>query len=91
MSRAQRIVDMILGGERYANSKLFGDKVYVDEPILRTGARAYGKQETSVARQRQRRVSLPERYREVRRLARGRKKGVWGYPYVTDAAKLFVE
>ncbi len=40
-SKAQRIVDAILGGERFANSRTFADRVYSDEPILRTGARAY--------------------------------------------------
>ncbi len=40
-SRAQRIVDAILGGERFTNSRTFADRVYSDEPILKTGARAY--------------------------------------------------
>lgn len=40
-SKAQRIVDAILGGERFANSRTFADRIYSDEPILRTGARAY--------------------------------------------------
>lgn len=43
ISRAQRIVDMILAGDRYVNSQTFSDRVYRDEPILRTGASAYGR------------------------------------------------
>ncbi|MBR3316522.1 MAG: TerB N-terminal domain-containing protein [Atopobiaceae bacterium] len=88
MSRAQDIVDSILQGERYTNSRLFDDKVYVDEPIIRTGASAYG---PSPVRPRERRTSLPQELAKLRRMARGRKRALWGYSYSADSAKLFVE
>ncbi len=40
MSRAQDIANEILSSERYARA--FQDRLYRDEPILRTGAQAYG-------------------------------------------------
>lgn len=89
MSRAQDIVDDILQGERYANSKLFDDKIYADEPIIRTGASAYGR--STVRPQRERRVSMPAELLSLRRLARGRRRTSLGYAYSADAAKLFVE
>ncbi|MBR3314751.1 MAG: TerB N-terminal domain-containing protein [Atopobiaceae bacterium] len=89
MSKAQRIVDQILGDERYKNSRTFASRVYEDEPILRTGASAYGR---FVEKPRMpRREPLPARYGEVRRLARDRKVRGWSYAYTLDSAKLFVE
>lgn len=41
MKRAQRIVDQILSSERYTSSHTFGDRLFQDEPILRTGADAF--------------------------------------------------
>lgn len=41
--RAQRIVDDILESDRYKNSHTFEDRLFTDEPILRTGAQAYGR------------------------------------------------
>lgn len=40
MSRAQDIASEIVSSERYART--FQDRLYSDEPILRTGAQAYG-------------------------------------------------
>ena len=39
MSRAQDIVDHILSDERYVNSRIFSERTYTDEPILRAGVR----------------------------------------------------
>lgn len=39
MTRAQDIVDQILSDERYVNSRIFSERTYTDEPILRAGAR----------------------------------------------------
>lgn len=86
MSRAQSIADMILSGERYANSRLFDDKVYEDEPIIQTGARAYGKH--TIAKKRP--TSIPKEYRELRRLARDMKGGSTSRYYGIENAKLFV-
>jgi hypothetical protein len=38
-SKAQRILDDIMGSDRYA--QVFSDRVFSDEPILRTGASAF--------------------------------------------------
>lgn len=40
-SRAEEIAQEILSSERYANARAFEDRVYRDEPILRTGAQAF--------------------------------------------------
>ena len=40
-SRAERIAREILESDRYANTRAFEDRIYRDEPILRTGARAF--------------------------------------------------
>ena len=82
-------MEQILGDERYKSSRTFATRVYEDEPILRTGASAYGhfqQKPRPVHRE-----PLPARYREVRRLARDRKLGGWSYAYTLDNAKLFVE
>ena len=61
VSRAQHIVDMILAGDRYVNSQTFSDRVYRDEPILRTGASAYGRhKEASPKPAADRRPARPE-------------------------------
>lgn len=43
MSRAQLIADLIMGSERYA--QVFADRVYADEPILRTGRQVMSQHE----------------------------------------------
>ncbi len=40
-SRAEEIAREILSSERYANARAFEDRIYRDEPILRTGAQAF--------------------------------------------------
>ena len=42
MSRADDIVSKILSSDRYEQSRVFSQRVYRDEPILRTGADAFG-------------------------------------------------
>ncbi|MBO7673767.1 MAG: TerB N-terminal domain-containing protein, partial [Atopobiaceae bacterium] len=48
-SRAQRIVDKLLSDERYKQSSVFSERVYRDEPIIRTGRQAYAKSTRSQA------------------------------------------
>lgn len=52
MSRAQEIVNSILSSERYGQTRAFSDRVYRDEPILRTGSEAFAKARVPVAKKR---------------------------------------
>lgn len=56
MADVHKLIDGILSDPRLAHSRAFAGKVYEDEPILRTGA--------------QMRNYLPERYREMKALAK---------------------
>ena len=87
MSKAQHIIDAILAGDRYANSRVFGDRVYTDEPILHTGASMYGRKTVKPRR----RVSMPKRYREMRRLAHAEGRSSVRYAYRAERARLFVK
>lgn len=89
--RAQRIVDMIVGSERYNNTSAFSDRIYRDEPILRTGAEAFGANARREAQPRSRKAwsPMPAPYRKMRALAR--KHTGWGYSYSAGGAQLFYE
>lgn len=102
--RAQRVVDMIVESDRFVNSKTLADRVYSDEPILRTGAEAFGRKDARAgdsstsrpARQvglardgQSSRPAMPARYHRMRALAK--KRTSWGYAYGTGGARLFYE
>lgn len=84
--RAQDIVDQILTSDRFAESSAFSDRVFHDEPILRTGAQAFPR-EARRRRESRRRVPMPKRYVEMRALEKGgaRPKGS------VSSARLFYE
>ena len=71
VARAQDIVDQILTSDRFAKSSAFSDRVFHDEPILRTGAQAFPR-EVRKRKVSRRRVPMPKRYVEMRALERGR-------------------
>ena len=87
MSRAQSIVDMILSGERFANSHLFDDKVYVDEPIIRTGQDAFGRHGHVARRQR---LHVPPAYKEMRRIAQELRRSSASNADFVSKAQIFV-
>lgn len=90
MSRARRIADAILSSERLASSRAFSERVYGDEPILRTGTEALDDLRRSAAeRVRRERAPMPQAYRRLRALERGRSG--WGYGYDGGGSRLFYE
>ena len=56
MTDVHKLIDSILSDPRLANSRAFSGKMYEDEPILRTGS--------------QMKNYLPQRYRDMKALAR---------------------
>lgn len=56
--------------ERFASSNVFSDRIFHDEPILRTGAQAFPR-EVPRRKARSRRVPMPGRYAEMRALEKG--------------------
>ena len=84
--RAQDIVDQILGSDRYASTSAFSDRVFHDEPILRTGAQAFPRE---VRRERAsfRRSKMPKGYAKMRALEKGRARSAG----TSSSARLFYE
>ncbi|MDO4797603.1 MAG: TerB N-terminal domain-containing protein [Coriobacteriales bacterium] len=97
MTRAQDIVDDILGSDRYTNSKVFSNRVFADEPILRAGLRPRsnvpaGDERVSAVDPAPRAASrMPQAYRKLRALGRKYGYGGWGSPYALNAGRLFYE
>lgn len=87
--RPQEIVDMIVSSDRFAQTHAFEDRVFGDEPILRTGAQAFGRTPVPAGQKRPRSSPMPAAYRKMRAL--GRKSPARGYPYGASNAKLFYE
>ena len=85
-ARAQDIVDQILASDRYVNASTFSDRVFHDEPILRTGAQAFPR-ETRRRMGHKRRVAMPERYAKMRALEKGKKRSAG----TNSSAHLFYE
>ena len=84
--RPQDIVDQILGSDRYANASAFSDRVFHDEPILRTGAQAFSR-EVRRTGSGYRRVRMPKGYAKMRALEKGRTRTA----RMGMSAKLFYE
>ncbi len=70
--RPQEIVDQILGSDRYSNTSAFSDRIFRDEPILRTGAQAFPR-EARRGRGGYRRTKMPKGYAKMRALEKGKK------------------
>ena len=92
--RAQDIADEILSSERLANSRAFANRIYSDEPILRTGAQVLEQKSARVPNQRPKRTkthAMPAQYRQMRALARGASQFERTYSYGASGSRIFYE
>lgn len=95
MTRAEDILNDIMSSDRYAQSSVFGNRVFSDEPILRVGMNSNRKGDPLSVRRDMpcRSERMPTEYRKMRVLGRkhGSARGGWGSPYQLDGGKLFYE
>jgi len=93
--RAQDIADEILSSERLMNSQAFADRVYTDEPILRTGTQVLEQRKHASLRPRVetrvQRHAMPAQYRHMRDIARSASTYDRMYTYGASGSRIFYE